>query len=105
MCLCLSEQTPLGTWLIWSHNVPSVSRRMAMMTDLLGTGRGTRIRQACDACKLRKTKCSGQGICTTCIQSNYTCVYSNNTAALLKRSATDLGVKPDEILSLFSDSN
>lgn len=40
----------------------------------------TRIRQACDACRLRKVKCNGSRPCPQCAHLNLPCVFSSQHA-------------------------
>ncbi|KAF7117328.1 hypothetical protein CNMCM5793_006077 [Aspergillus hiratsukae] len=54
---------------------------------------------ACNECKRRKLKCSGEPVCSRCIRDNVQCVYVPNTYALSSRTISSPEVQHDERFS------
>ncbi|KAF8854827.1 hypothetical protein BDZ45DRAFT_539264, partial [Acephala macrosclerotiorum] len=60
-------------------------------TDFPGTRRISKVRQACDACHVRKVRCDGANPCNNCISTDLQCTY---LAVPKKKDEALLGFRP-----------
>lgn len=60
-----------------------------------------RVGRACDACKLRKVKCSGGEECNQCAHLNLHCVYSAKLSSIANKANNRTNIKRGRIISLY----
>ncbi|KAK9369113.1 fungal-specific transcription factor domain-containing protein [Lipomyces kononenkoae] len=87
--------------------VESISSPLAPSSTSIGQKRGTgakspRISHACEPCRLRKTKCSGERpACSHCIAFGIDCNYANNKRDRTRQELQDLREKVQQYESTF----